>query len=98
MRNDLLPLMCLHREPIRSGPVWRMDPQIMIHRLVERERGAGAYVLTDEGRAVLTALLSGADGHVFCCGSRDRLSPRPPTIQPQGAHMSGGERAEAPLI
>jgi hypothetical protein len=30
---------------------------MMIRGLIERERGASSYVLTDEGRAVLAALL-----------------------------------------
>jgi hypothetical protein len=30
---------------------------MMIRGLVEREGGAGSYVLTDQGRAVLAALL-----------------------------------------
>jgi hypothetical protein len=41
----------------RAGIAALTAQQMMIRGLVEREGGAGAYVLTDEGRAVLAALL-----------------------------------------
>jgi hypothetical protein len=42
----------------RAGVTHTTAQQIIIRGLVEREGGAGTYVLTDEGRVVFTALLA----------------------------------------
>jgi len=42
----------------RAGIAALAAQQMMIRGLVEREGGAGAYVLTDEGRAVFAALIA----------------------------------------
>jgi hypothetical protein len=52
-------LFCLASETDwrKAGMTHVTAQQMMIRGLVEREGAAGAYVLTDEGRAALAALL-----------------------------------------
>ena len=43
----------------RAGVTHAAAQQMMIRGLIDREGAAGAYTLTDQGRAVLDALLAG---------------------------------------
>jgi|HubBroStandDraft_6_1064221.scaffolds.fasta_scaffold4335193_2 hypothetical protein len=50
---------------IASGTDWQsagVRQAMMVRGLIERDGGAGAYVLTDQGRAVLEALMMRARG------------------------------------
>jgi hypothetical protein len=44
----------------RAGMTHTTAQQMMIHGLVERERGASSYAMTDQGQAVLGGAAGGA--------------------------------------
>jgi hypothetical protein len=60
---DRVLLLCLASDTDwqKAGVTHATAQQMMIRGLIDRHGGAGAFVLTDQGRAVLAALLASPD-------------------------------------